>query len=267
MRPIVSVVIPTFDRQALTERAITSVRTRFPELVEIVVVDDAGPVPFYLDPPSSQYGVAVHILRLEQNGGPGLARSAGVRAAGGTIVAFLDSDDEFAMGWIDFLLELNTKTGLRYSSGTMIVGAAENPQRTAGLVFRGLRAIPSPFQLATARFVSVFFNPFYTPTIAITRGDARFHDSLRHCEDYYMTTVSLFQVKRLLLPSATACRLGRKPNSQGGETADRDQMHLGEIAARWAIAHAPSVPVWHKVLYPLGRAYQSARNAIKGLRQ
>lgn len=265
MTPIISVIIPTFNRQELTERAVVSVRTRFPESVEIVVVDDAGLVPFRLERLANQSGVAVRVLRLEVNGGPGLARSVGVRSALGTIVAFLDSDDEFAEGWIDTILEFDAKHSFQHSAGTMIVGLAENPQRAAGLVLCGLRAIPSPLQLATARLVSAFFNPFYTPTIAMTRGNARFHSRLRHCEDYYMTTVSLFQVKRLLLPNATACRLGRPPNSLGGETAARDQMRQGEIAARRAIAQEPSVPLWHKALFPLGRAYQGARTAIKAL--
>ena len=263
MTPTVSVVIPTYDRQELTERAIASVRTRFPRAVEIVVVDDAGPVSFSLEVAGNRTEIAISVIRLEVNGGPGLARKAGVEAAKGSVIAFLDSDDEFAEGWLDCLIESCATPG----PPTMIVGIVENPQRVAGLVSRVLRTIPQRLQLGAARLVTVFFNPFYTPSIAITRESTRFHDRLRYCEDYYMTTVSLFQVDRLLLPEVTACRLGRPPNSPGGETSANTLMHAGEVEARRAIAREPSVPLWRRILYPVGRAYQGARNAAKAKRR
>lgn len=265
MIPIVSVVIPTFNRQELTSRAIDSVRTRHPEAVEIVVIDDAGSIPFCYSGPANQSGVAVRVLRVETNGGPGLARRAGVQAAVGEIVAFLDSDDEFLDSWVDCLLETHAELGINAESRVMIAGSVENPQRVAGLVAFTLKMLPSPLRLGVARLLSVFFNPFYTPSIAITRSSARFHNRLRHCEDYFMTTVSLFQVDRLLLPKVDACRLGHSPNTPGGESGSRDQMWEGEITARRAIAQEPSVPRWYKALHPLGRAYQGARTGLKAM--
>jgi hypothetical protein len=111
--------------------------------------------------------------------------------------------------------------------------------------------------------LSVFFNVFYTPSFAIARDSVRFHDQLRHCEDYFMTTVSLFVVDSLALLDIEACELGRAPNAPGGESGQRDLMYQGEVAARRAIAHEPTVPIWHKSLYPFGRAYQATRSALK----
>ncbi len=264
MSVVVSVIIPTFNRQELTERAIFSVRTRSPESVEILVVDDAGTVPFRFENPRNQSGVAVRVLRLANNGGPGLARKAGVQVAQGKFVAFLDSDDEFLADWIDAIVD-HAISRQSSTSKVMFVGIVKNPPRVAGAIAKVLRILPAPFRIGVARLVSVFFNVYYTPSIAITRESVRFHEKLRHCEDYFMTTVSLFEVKRLVMLDVEACKLGRTPNTLGGESAQRDLMYQGEIAARRAIVQEPKVPIWHKSLYPLGRAYQATRSALKSL--
>lgn len=265
MTPIVSVVIPTYERQRLTDRAIDSVTTRCPEAVEIVIVDDAGLEPFRCVASANKAGVATRVIRLEVNGGPGVARFKGVQAAKGELVAFLDSDDEFVDGWIDALLECQSDYGGERPLQAMIVGQVQNSQFAAGLAALLLKSLPTNLRLTVARMMSVFFNPFYTPSIAITRSSLRFHPDLRYCEDYFMVTVSSFQVDCLLLPDVIACRLGRQPNTKGGASSQLELMRRGEALARQAVAQEPSVPIWHRALYPLGLAYQALRTATKAL--
>ncbi len=89
---MLSVVIPVFNRPEQAARAIKSVlgqRWTSPEKLEIVAVDDASTEPL-------QSNVSDHrlrIVRLEQNSGPAAARNAGIAAARGDFIAFLDSDD------------------------------------------------------------------------------------------------------------------------------------------------------------------------------
>ena len=92
--PLVSVIIPTFNRARLIVRTIESVLAQSYQNMEIIVVDDAstdntGAVVQHISDPRIKY------FQLETNGGPSKARNAGVEQARGEFVAFLDSDDEW----------------------------------------------------------------------------------------------------------------------------------------------------------------------------
>ncbi len=86
----VSVVIPTRNRSEMVCQAILSVEKQiFPE-IEIIVVDD-GSVDNTCEVIKTQFS-RVQVIRLDGKG-PGAARNAGVDAASGEIIMFLDSDD------------------------------------------------------------------------------------------------------------------------------------------------------------------------------
>lgn len=91
-QPQISVVIPAFNRAAVLPRTIGSVLGQTLRDFEVIVVDDAsGDAPEKVV--KSIGDARVRVLRLAQNSGAGAARNAGVRAATGEWVAFLDSDD------------------------------------------------------------------------------------------------------------------------------------------------------------------------------
>jgi glycosyltransferase involved in cell wall biosynthesis len=85
-----SVVIPSYNRANLLSRAIASVREQQFTDYEIIVVDDGSQ-----DGTRERLqGVRSQIRYLwQENRGPGAARNAGIRAARGDYIAFLDSDD------------------------------------------------------------------------------------------------------------------------------------------------------------------------------
>lgn len=88
----VSVIIPTYNRAGLVSEAIESVlkQTRPPR--EIIVADD-GSTDDTLDR-LERYGSTISIVRTH-HGGAAHARNAGMRAAIGKYVCFLDSDDRY----------------------------------------------------------------------------------------------------------------------------------------------------------------------------
>jgi glycosyltransferase involved in cell wall biosynthesis len=90
--PLVSVIIPTFNRAHLLERAINSVlRQTFTDF-ELIVVDD-GSTDSTPDLLAKYHG---RLSSLSQpHGGVSAARNAGVHNSTGPLVAFLDSDDEW----------------------------------------------------------------------------------------------------------------------------------------------------------------------------
>lgn len=95
--PRVSVVIPCHNSRATLARAINSVAAQTLRDLEIVVVDDASTddTADFAEATLAATGLPHVLVRLPQNGGPSVARNAGVAAATGQYVAFLDADDEF----------------------------------------------------------------------------------------------------------------------------------------------------------------------------
>jgi glycosyltransferase involved in cell wall biosynthesis len=100
-----SVVIPVYDRQALCERALRSVRAQDVDGMEIIVVDDCSPTPFAL-PAEMASDPRIRVLRHDANRGAGQARDTGVAASRGAWIAFLDSDDYWLPGTLAPRLEL-----------------------------------------------------------------------------------------------------------------------------------------------------------------
>ncbi len=91
-RPDLSVVIPVFNRGALVRHTLASVRDASAGLnVEIVAVDDGSRVPLAED--LARLGLRVERLVRQENRGLLFARLAGLEAASGRHVLFLDSDD------------------------------------------------------------------------------------------------------------------------------------------------------------------------------
>lgn len=100
--PLVSVVVPTHHRPALLARAVGSALSQTLDDLEVIVVDDASTD----DTPAALAALAaldgrVRSLALRTAGGAPAARNAGIDAASGRYVAFLDDDDE----WLPTKLE------------------------------------------------------------------------------------------------------------------------------------------------------------------
>jgi glycosyltransferase involved in cell wall biosynthesis len=85
------VIIPTYDRRELVQRAIDSVLAQTREVAEIIVVDD-GSTDGTGNALSARYGNRIRYVRQE-NAGVSAARNRGLALANGRFLALLDSDD------------------------------------------------------------------------------------------------------------------------------------------------------------------------------
>jgi glycosyltransferase involved in cell wall biosynthesis len=97
----ISVILPAYNRAATLKRAITSVLSQdSSKPLELIVVDD-GSTDHTADVVAAIRDERLRYIRRTANGGASAARNAGILAASGRYIAFIDSDDE----WLPFKLE------------------------------------------------------------------------------------------------------------------------------------------------------------------
>ena len=98
MTPVVSIVMPTFNRLEFLPATLDSVRAQTYTDWELIIADDGsqGPTRDYLRTLAD--GDRIKVLWLEHSGLQGVACNAAIRQARGTYVAFLDSDDLWLPG-------------------------------------------------------------------------------------------------------------------------------------------------------------------------
>ena len=94
MNPTVSVVIPTFNRARVLQRAIASALNQSFQGIDVLVIDD-GSTDETADVVRSIDDNRLVYIGLPSNVGVSGARNVGIKEACGEYVAFLDSDDEW----------------------------------------------------------------------------------------------------------------------------------------------------------------------------
>lgn len=100
----VSVIISTYNRNALLKKAITSVLAQSMQDFELLVVDDCSTEPGVEQLVNSFKDERVRYLRTERNHGhDGPAKNLGINEATGEYVAFLDDDDAYRVDALKIL--------------------------------------------------------------------------------------------------------------------------------------------------------------------
>jgi len=94
MAPLVSVIIPAYNRAAPITRCIQSVLSQTFFDFEIIVIDD-GSTDQTREIVMDIHDERIRLICHESNLGAAAARNTGMKAAGGKYIAWLDSDDEW----------------------------------------------------------------------------------------------------------------------------------------------------------------------------
>lgn len=175
--PLVSVIIPTFNRTTLVQEAIDSVRSQIFGDYELIVVDDGSQNG--LVRASESCGKPDGYLYL-RHGGVSRARNIGAKISRGTWLSFLDSDDLWLPHKLSrqiVFLQNNPEYSLCYTDEIWIRrGVRVNPlnkhQKYSGWIFR--RCLPlcliSPSSVILKR--------------SLFESMGGFDESLPVCEDY-----------------------------------------------------------------------------------
>ena len=114
---LISVIIPTYNRRHLLQKAINSVLTQSHTHFELIIVDDCstdGTEHFVKSLPDKRILYAKH----EENKHASAARNTGIQMSKGEFIAFLDDDDQWLPTKLEKQLELLKQsplsTGLIY---------------------------------------------------------------------------------------------------------------------------------------------------------
>ena len=239
--PLLSVVIPTWNRARLVRDAILSALAQLEDEAEVIVVDDAS-TDSTAELLEGEFGDRIRLLRLEHRRGPGGARNAGARLARGEFVGFLDSDDVWLPGKLDAELEVFA----RFPGAQVVVSDSQN-------FFEGVADGESRFAQnglleATEREVRLAtdchwlwtnsMNTVHTCSITVRRealsrlGEKLFAEDLVCCEDWEFQMRLYHSCKVVVLPQVwshvrrfvDASRMGR--NVPGRPTTPEQEMLL-----------------------------------------
>ena len=134
-KPCVSIIIPTYNAAKTIGDALASVRAQTFTDYEVIVVDDASTDDTVAVANSESSNLPNYrIISRPSNGGPAAARNAGISAAKGEWIAFLDGDD----AWLPWKLDLQFELVKAHDTcdafcGTSIAMGAPAPLPHAGI--------------------------------------------------------------------------------------------------------------------------------------
>lgn len=183
--PLISVILPTYNRIITLPRAVDSVLHQTYPCLELIIVDDGS------SDGTQEYVKGLQDKRViyhrnECNMGPSAARNAGVELARGEYIAFQDSDDEF------FPTKLQIQMlALRNGDGEKVAMVYHELCRYEGKSFQmRLPARSIPYRNKTGElFPFLLLNPLIsTQTMMIEKKAFKrlggFRTDLKSLEDY-----------------------------------------------------------------------------------
>ncbi len=180
--PLVSVIIPVFNRAGIIERSLRSVLAQTVDDLEVIVVDDGSrDVDALEDVIASIHDLRIILVKLDRNRGLSAARNAGINAARGRYLAFQDSDDYWMPEKLARQLEVFERTGdrkvglvyCRYYGET-----DEGESEVTGPMLRG--HITDEILDGQFRFIGT---QMYLVRRDVFAKDVKFDESMRHTED------------------------------------------------------------------------------------
>lgn len=105
-KPLVSVLIPTYNSEELVGRCIESALNQTLSNIEIIVIDDASKdATQSIIKSYEKKDKRVKTIFKKKNSGVGSSRNMGIKKAKGKFIGFIDADDYIDPGWFQYLYE------------------------------------------------------------------------------------------------------------------------------------------------------------------
>lgn len=215
-----SVVIPTFNAAQTIARTIDSVLAQSYDNYEIIVIDDAS-TDGTKEIVQEKYSGNITLVEKLFNTGASGARNAGMDAAKGNYIAFLDADDVWhkdKLMLMDAILTANPGINLLYHPFTL------EPLNN--------KAIPEDIRIFRLPFIKLLpANIIATPCVVIkNKPEIRFETSMRYTEDYDLWLRIGYKYK-LHFINIPLTQISRPVLSAGGTSANKWGMRKGEMRA------------------------------------
>lgn len=102
-KPLISVIMPTYNRKNIIQKAITSVLNQSYTNFELIIIDDGSDDETY-NLLKSLKDERICILHHEKNKGCSYSRNIGLKNAKGDIIMYLDSDNEWDSKYIETMV-------------------------------------------------------------------------------------------------------------------------------------------------------------------
>lgn len=173
--PTVSVIIPTYNRRDLVQRALESVAAQTYRDFEILVVDDGS-----TDDTRAVIESRPRVRYMfQENAGPAKARNVGIRHSRGDLIAFLDSDDLWSPEFLSTQVDvLNRYPDVALACARCVVEKRESKYHPTGQEIVVGDLYPELYQQSFIR----------TPATVVRRSCLKevgdFNESYRWCEDH-----------------------------------------------------------------------------------
>ncbi|MEY0586532.1 glycosyltransferase [Providencia huaxiensis] len=122
-RPLVSVIISTYNRPQLLERAINSVINQDYNNIEVIISDDCSSydIDSLIEKIKKISKFPIYLIRNSSNKGACYTRNKGIHFSNGSFIAGLDDDDEFTSNRISLLMNNYDPKYSLVTSNTLVV--------------------------------------------------------------------------------------------------------------------------------------------------
>lgn len=228
MRPLVSVIIPSYNRERYLPDAVRSVFQQTYPALECIVIDDGSTdhTSSVLQRLLTQYP-SLRVAR-KRNGGPSSARNLGLRLCSGSLVSFLDADDillpDKLERQVNFLYN-HPDVGIVYGDYLVVT-----EDLTPMALF--VAEIPHTLDQVDAFCYRNWFNPLVPmirKEVTDTVGDFDEELSVAEDWDYWIRCASVTRLSYMAGPVALY--------RQHGEQLHRDYFRMRNACIRVAMKH------------------------------
>lgn len=177
-QPKISVIIPAYNAETYLESCVRSALQQTYQNLEILLIDDGST--------DSTWDICRRLAAVDnrikpihkQNGGVSSARNAGIAAASGAMLLFVDGDDELKENGLEALIEAQQRTGADIVAAWYDMGASIPYPEAGDVVWKGTQALQKSLEDHPLTY-SVWAK-LYTREII---GDTRFQEGIRVNED------------------------------------------------------------------------------------
>ena len=249
----ISIVVPYYNASDCLERLFGSLADYAQrDDIEIIIVNDCSAqkhAQALIDYAAKKAWSSLSIVHSERNGGAAKARKIGIQRARAEYIAFLDSDDAWALNKLDPQL-----AAMRATDAAISGCACE--QITLGSLDQR-RSVPAPHYDAIpySPWRAMFANAYSTPTVMVRRDVANTHpfsDSLRYSEDVDCWRRVVLDQGGIIVQQPNAFMFKHAFLSESGSLSSATvKMSLGQVKSLLNLLTHPTIKWRYKFCVPI----------------